>query len=157
MVRVVSRRTQGVETAARLTWRGAEFAMGYDFLRARDLGTGLPLSRRATHTGRLTVAREWSVRRGLSTDLSVRYTGNAPLIGIPSGAPITGPFSTASGIIGRQGALLSVDAQLRLMLTSITELSAGVNNALDQKPALWTPAFARQVYAGLRIHWVDRP
>ena len=156
-VNVARARTQGVETAARLTWRGAEFAMGYDFLRARDLGTGLPLSRRATHTGRLTVAREWSVRRGLSTDLSVRYTGNAPLIGIPSGAPITGPFSTESGIIGRQGALLSVDAQLRLMLTSITELSAGVNNALDQKPALWTPAFARQVYAGVRVHWFDRP
>jgi len=152
-VNVARARTQGVETAARTSWHGADFTFGYDFLRARDLGTGLPLSRRASHTARFTAARAWSVRRGLSTDMSVRYTGGAPLVGIPSGAPITGPFSTESGVIGRQGALLSIDAQLRLMATSISELSVGVNNALNQQPALWTPAVARQVYAGVRVHW----
>lgn len=155
-VNVARARTQGIETSARTAWRGASVSVGYDYLRARDLGTGLPLSRRASHTARLTAAREWSVRRGLSTDVSVRYTGGAPLIGIPSGAPITGPFSTESGVIGRQGALLSLDAQVRLMATSISELSIGVNNALNQQPALWTPAFARQVYAGLRLQWTER-
>ncbi|MBL0171849.1 MAG: TonB-dependent receptor [Gemmatimonadaceae bacterium] len=156
-VNVARARTQGVETAARWSWQATAFTLGYDFLRARDLGTGLPLSRRASHTARFTAAREWRVRRGLSSDLSVRYTGNAPLIGIPIGAPITGPFSTESGIIGRQGALLSVDGQLRLMMTTRAELSVGVNNAFNQQPALWTPAFARQVYVGVRVHWVDQP
>ncbi|MEQ1692434.1 MAG: TonB-dependent receptor, partial [Gemmatimonas sp.] len=155
-VNVARARTQGVETSARVTWRATDLTLGYDFLRARDLGSGLPLSRRASHTARLTVGREWTVRHGLSSDLSVRYTGNAPLIGIPSGAPITGPFSTEAGIIGRQGALLSIDAQLRLRLTAAAELSVGVNNALDQQPTLWTPAFARQVYAGVRLHWMDQ-
>jgi hypothetical protein len=75
------------------------------------------------------------------------------LIGIPSGAPITGPFSTESGIIGRQGALLSVDTQLRLAVTRELEASGGVNNLLNQQPELWTPAFARQVYVGLRWRW----
>lgn len=152
-VNVARARTQGVETNARMNAGATEVSLGYDFLRARDLNSGLPLSRRASHTARLRVAREWSVRRGLSTDASVRYTGSAPLIGIPSGAPITGRFSTESGIIGRQGALLSVDAQLRLAVTRELEISGGVNNLLDQQPNLWTPAFARQFFAGLRWRW----
>jgi hypothetical protein len=41
------------------------------------------------------------------------------------------------------------------MVTAHAELSTGVNNALNQQPSLWTPAFARQFYAGLRLHWVD--
>ena len=87
----------------------------------------------------------------------MRYTGNAPLVGIPSGAPITGPFSTESGVIGRQGALLSIDAQLRLAVTRELEGSGGVNNLLNQQPTLWTPAFARQFYVGLRWRWSVAP
>ncbi len=156
-VNVARARTQGVETNARVSAGATEVTLGYDFLRARDLNSGLPLSRRASHTARLRVAREWAVREGFSTDASVRYTGNAPLVGIPSGAPITGPFSTESGVIGRQGALLSVDAQLRLAVTRELEVSGGVNNLLDQQPNLWTPAFARQFYAGLRWRWSVAP
>jgi outer membrane receptor for ferrienterochelin and colicins len=154
-VNVARARTQGVETAARFAWRSAEFTLGYDYLHARDLGSGLPLSRRASHTARATATRVWAVRRGLTTDISARYTGNAPLVGIPSGAPITGPFSTEAGIIGRQGALLSVDGQLRLAVSDAAEFSLGVNNALNQQPTLWTPAFARQVFAGMRLHWSE--
>ena len=91
--------------------------------------------------------------QGLAGDVSVRYTGGAPLVGIPAGAPITGPFSTAPGVIGRQGALLSVDAQWRLRITPTATLSVGGNNLLNQRPALWTPAFDRQLFAGLHIHW----
>ena len=39
----------------------------------------------------------------------------------------------------------------------MAELSAGVNNAFDQHPVLWTPAFARQVYIGARMKWDRRP
>jgi outer membrane receptor for ferrienterochelin and colicins len=156
-VNVARARTQGVESNIRVTVAGAALSVGYDFLRARNLNTGQPLSRRATHTARARMARVWSVREGLATDLSVRYTGNAPLVGIPSGAPITGPFSTESGVIGTQGALLSVDAQARLQLVSGAELSVGVNNLLGQLPTLWTPAFARQFYAGVRLRWAQEP
>lgn len=162
-VNVAQARTQGFESSAR--YRGVEHTvtLGYDHLRARDLTSGLPLSRRASHTARMTLAREWSAHstlravrmRGLHTNLSLRYTGRAPLVGIPSGAPISGPFSTESGVIGYQGALLSVDAQMRWRVSALTELSVGVNNALNQQPALWTPAFARQVYAGLSLRWRD--
>ena len=156
-VNVARARTQGIESNVHLLRDGTDVTLGYDFLRARDLGMGLPLSRRATHTARVRVSHEWAVRRGLSTDLSARYTGNAPLVGIPSGAPITGPFSTEAGIIGRQGAFLAIDAQLRLNLITGAELSVGANNLLDQRPVLWTPAFARQLFVGLRLRWVDAP
>jgi len=156
-VNVSRARTQGIESNVHLLRDGTDLTVGYDFLRARDLSLGLPLSRRATHTARVRVSREWAVRRGLLTDLSARYTGNAPLVGIPSGAPITGPFSTEAGIIGRQGAFLAVDAQLRFNLARGAELSMGANNLLDQRPVLWTPAFARQLFVGVRLRWVDLP
>lgn len=156
-VNVARARTQGIETSVHLVRGAMDLSLGYDFLRARDLTTGVPLSRRASHTARLRAAREWNVRRGLTTDVSVRYTGSAPLVGIPSGAPIRGTFSTESGVIGHQGAFLAVDGQLRLAITASAELSVGVNNLLDQRPSLWTPAFARQVYAGMRLRWVDAP
>ena len=154
-VNVARARTQGIESNVHLLRDGTDLTVGYDFLRARDLSLGLPLSRRATHTARVRVSREWAVRQGLLTDLSARYTGNAPLVGIPSGAPITGPFSTEAGIIGRQGAFLAVDAQLRFNLARGAELSMGANNLLDQRPVLWTPAFARQFFVGVRLRWVD--
>lgn len=156
-VNVARARTQGVETNVHASFGVTEVSAGYDFLRARDLGTGLPLSRRATHTARVRWSREWAVRRGLSSDVSARYTGAASLVGVPSGAPITGAFSTESGVIGRQGAFLSVDGQLRFAVSRRAELSAGVNNVLDQRPALWTPAYARQWYAGVRLQWVSAP
>ncbi|MCC6241544.1 MAG: TonB-dependent receptor [Gemmatimonadaceae bacterium] len=155
-VNVARARTQGIESNLSAVVAATTLTIGYDFLRARDLSTGLPLSRRATHTGRATASRSWSVGRGLLSDFSLRYTGNAPLIGIPSGAPITGPFSTESGVTGRQGALLSLDGQMRIQLTTISDVSIGVNNALNQRPTLWTPAFARQVYASVRIRWTDQ-
>ncbi|WP_158514770.1 TonB-dependent receptor [Gemmatimonas phototrophica] len=152
-VNVAEARTQGLETNARILVLGTELTAGYDFLRARNLLTGLPLTRRASHTARLRVSRSFNLLRGLLGDLSVRYTGGAPLIGIPSGAPITGPFSTEQGVVGQQGALLSMDAQWRLQLTSRAELSLGGNNLLGQRPALWTPAFDRQLFVGLHVRW----
>lgn len=152
-VNVSRARTQGIETNARMNLLGAEFTVGYDYLRARNLSSGLPLNRRASHTARFRASREFAVLQGLAGDVSVRYTGGAPLVGIPAGAPITGPFSTAPGVIGRQGALLSVDAQWRLRITPTATLSVGGNNLLNQRPALWTPAFDRQLFAGLHIHW----
>jgi outer membrane receptor for ferrienterochelin and colicins len=152
-VNVARARTQGLETNARVTLLGTDLTLGYDYLRARNLSNGLPLTRRASHTARFRASREFDVLRGLAGDVSVRYTGNAPLVGIPAGAPITGPFSTAPGIVGRQGALLSVDAQWRLRVTQTATISFGGNNLLNQRPELWTPAFDRQYYAGLALHW----
>jgi outer membrane receptor for ferrienterochelin and colicin len=128
-------------------------------VRARDLSNNLPLSKRASHTARLQVAREWNVLSGLQTDLSARYTGSAPLVGnAGTGGTYTGGGIDIVGaqtptVVARQQAFLSVDMQVRFAVTRFSELSAGVNNLLGAQPDFWTPAFQRQVYAGLRLRY----
>jgi outer membrane receptor protein involved in Fe transport len=46
-----------------------------------------------------------------------------------------------------------VDAQFRLAVSERAELSFGGNNLLAQRPALWTPAFDRQFFLGMRVRW----
>jgi outer membrane receptor protein involved in Fe transport len=36
------------------------------------------------------------------------------------------------------------------------ELSTGVSNLFDERPALWTPAFQRQVFVGVRARFGAR-
>jgi outer membrane receptor for ferrienterochelin and colicins len=150
LVNVARARTQGVEAQLRYTAGETAVSLGWELLRARDLDSGLPLTRRAPTMVRLAVARPW---RGVVTDAQLRYTARAPLVGIPSGAPITGPFSTAAGIVGWQGALVAADVQARRALGRRATLSAGVNNLLGQRPANWTPAIDRQWYAGVQWRW----
>jgi outer membrane receptor protein involved in Fe transport len=108
-------------------------SVSYAWLRARDLETGEALDRRAAHSGRIRVSREWPALAGATTDIGVWYTGAAPL----------GETE--------QGAMLSVDGQIRLAVSPRIEVSVGVNNALDRRPALWSTTHQRQVYAGARV------
>lgn len=132
---VAHARTEGAELEARYELPGLSMSLGYNYLRARDEDTGQPLDRRATHSGRAQVSREWAALRNLRTDLSAHYTGSAPV----------GDTT--------QAAFLAVDAQLRLNVASRIELSTGVNNVFDERPALWTPAFQRQVFVGVRARF----
>jgi outer membrane receptor for ferrienterochelin and colicins len=138
-VNVSQARTEGVETNVRYTIGLTEASIGYTYLNARDLETGAQLAQQPKHTARARISRTWSVRSGLTTDLSARFTGAAPV----------GTLT--------QEAFLSVDAQLRLEFTRSMEWSVGVNNLLNQRPALWTPAFQRQVFAGVRLKWSESP
>lgn len=146
-VNVSKATTRGAELSARMVLRGTEASVGYTFLDAVNDETGLALSRRAKHTARATVSHRWWSGRGPFTDLSARYASRAPAIGENSaGEP---------AIVAWQGAFLSVDGQARMTLVRRTTLSVGVNNLLDQRPELYTPAFARQVYVG--VNWQLRP
>ncbi|MBL0940698.1 MAG: TonB-dependent receptor [Gemmatimonadaceae bacterium] len=147
-VNIAQARTRGVELTLRGTVGSTTWSLGYDGLSARDLEFDVPLSRRARHTARGRLSRVWALRQGLTTDLTARYTGAAPLV--TSGSS---DGSVPPSITGEQGAMMAVDLQFRQALTRTLELSAGVNNALGQRPAMWTPAFDRQIYAGLRLRW----
>jgi outer membrane receptor for ferrienterochelin and colicins len=139
-VNVASARTEGAEVSMDLSFGRMEASLGYDYLRARNLETGATLDGRATHTARAKWSGRWNTWRGLATDLSARYTGKAPV----------GTLT--------QGAFVSVDAQSRVGLTELVELSAGVTNLLGQRPTLWTPAYERQVFVGARLRWhADSP
>lgn len=131
-VNVERARTEGIETNVRLVQRSTELAIGYDYLRARDLATGATLDGRARHTGRVAMAQQWMAFGGMIGDLSARYTGSAPR-------------GTET-----QAGFLSVDGQLRVGLRKALEVSVGVVNLFDQRPAGWTPAFQRQMTLGLK-------
>ncbi len=132
-INVERARTEGIELGLRQVMARAELSLGYDFLRARDLRTGATLDGRARHTMRAAIARQWDAGRGVTADLSTRYTGQAP-----------------RGTITQQG-FLSVDAQLRMGLPRSLELSVGATNLLDARPVGWTAAFQRQLFVGLRM------
>ncbi len=124
----------GVEVSARFAMRDGELSLGYNYLRARDADSNRQLDRRSAHTARAQVSHKWRSLSGLLSDLTVHYTGTAPI-----------------GLL-TQGAMLGVDGQLRYDLSGRFELSAGVNNLFDERPALWTPASQRQFFIGVRAH-----
>ena len=98
----------------------------------RDRRTGATLDGRATHTARAAVAQRWPILAGSIADVSARYISSAPR-------------GTDT-----QAALLSIDGQLRVGVRRALELSLGVTNLFDQRPAGWTAAFQRQVTVGVR-------
>ena len=147
-VNVAQAHTAGMETNVQYVRGPLTASVGYDYLRARNDETAMPLGRRATHTARAHLARDWDVFSGLITDVNLRYTGSAPLVGTVADAPV---------IIGRQGEFLSLDGQVRANLTRLAELSVGVNNALDKRPLLYTPAYQRQYFVALHLTWSRVP
>ncbi len=131
-VNVERARTEGVELSAQQRFTSTDVAVGYDYLRARDLLTGAKLDGRATHTARIAVAQRWQALAGTLADFSARYISSAP-----------------RGTI-TQGAFLSLDGQLRIGVQRAMELSFGVTNLLNQRPSGFTAAYQRQVTIGLR-------
>jgi outer membrane receptor for ferrienterochelin and colicins len=135
-VNVARARIQGIEASVRISHSHSHSSVsaGYNYLRARDVETGKRLDRRAAHTARIAASHSSARLRGLVTDVSVRYTGDAPL----------GDETL--------GDMISLDGQFRLPIASRVELSAGVNNILDERPENWAPSARRQVYVGIRAH-----
>lgn len=147
-VNLARARSEGIEVNLDGQWQGATWSLGYDHLRARDLEYEVPLSRRARHTLRARAARRFAVASGLTVDATVRHVSAAPLVSAGSVDGAERPTITA-----QQGAMTTVDLQFRQQLRSGLELASGVNNLLGQRPALWTPAFDRQLFASLRWVW----
>jgi outer membrane receptor for ferrienterochelin and colicins len=136
---VARARTEGVEFAMRASHGASSLSAGYDYLRARDRETGRTLDGRARHTARVALQHDWLQRRGLVSDLAVRYTGSAPV-----GTTM-------------QQAFLSIDGQLRSGFARGLEAMVGVTNLLNQRPAGWTPAFQRQLVVGVNARWMRTP
>jgi outer membrane receptor protein involved in Fe transport len=99
------------------------------------------------HTARARLSRLWDIRQGLTTDVTARYTGAAPLV---SSGSLDG-FAAAAHYGLSRGPCCRSTCRFRQALSRTWELSAGVNNALNQRPALWTPAFDRQACCGVAL------
>jgi outer membrane receptor for ferrienterochelin and colicins len=131
-VNVARARMQGAELAIRGAIGTTSYSLGYNYLDARNVETGEALDRKASHSASLRASRMFVVLSGLHLDGGARFTG-ASRLGDET-----------------QGSFLSFDAQARLRLIASIELSIGGNNLLNARPALWTPAYERQLFAGAR-------
>lgn len=141
---VARARTQGVELAAR--WSGGPWraSVSYAYLDAKNLSQDLPLNQRPAHSGRGRLTHETAgVLRGLRTDLSVTVTGASSLVS-------TDLDQGDAGVTGTREAFVAVDLQAALTLTPAVEVSLGVDNLLDERPANWTGLIQRRYFVGMR-------
>lgn len=133
--------TQGVEAGfdyRRGRWR---LAGNYAFLDTEALATGLPLDRRARHSARVSLGRDFNVLAGLSVDVDGHMTGDAALVGTgESGDP---------EIIGTQERLISLDMQVGLDMVNGVQLILGGDNLFDSRPEGWQGLFGRRFRVGV--------
>lgn len=134
-------RTQGVETGVRWNPRGWAFSLGYTWLDAKNLNDNLPLNRRAAHTARARATHTWKVLNGLRADVTGLYTSEAPLVGETDQGNL--------GVVGEQGAFMQWNLGFQLGVTPLLDLSAGVDNVFDQRPANWTGLIERRIWVGV--------
>jgi len=140
--RNVSRaRTRGVEAGADFRFGGWRVGGSYAFLDAEALETGLSLDRRARHSGRIQLARDFPVLQGLSVNVDGHVTGDAPLIGVDEvGQPAE---------IGVQKALYALDAQVAVEVRPGIRTVLGVDNLFDSQPDGWQGIIGRRFRLGL--------
>jgi outer membrane receptor for ferrienterochelin and colicins len=138
---VARARTRGIEAGADFRYGGWQFGGSYAFLDAEALETGLPLDRRARHSGRIQLARTLPVLEGLSVNVDGHVTGDAPLLGTDElGRPAE---------IGVQEALYALDAQVALEVRTGIRTVLGVDNLFDSQPEGWQGIIGRRFRLGL--------
>jgi outer membrane receptor for ferrienterochelin and colicins len=143
---VARARTEGLETTLRARRGGWSGEAGYAYLHAVDLTTGLPLDRRATHSGRVRFTRELPLLAGGAIDLTAHYTGRAESVAVDDeGNP---------QVAGVQEAFLSLDARASLSPWEGTSFSLGIDNIANRQPRGWPGVTDRRIYAGIRTRLV---
>lgn len=136
-------RTRGIEAEVSLRRDGWWASADYALLDTEDEGTGLPLDRRARHSGRLRGGTEWEAAGQWQVDATLHITGDAPLIGSdPEGRPAR---------IGVQERLTSLDAHIRWEPRPHVALTVGARNLLDARPAGWPEVHGRRLRVGLEV------
>lgn len=138
---VAEARTRGFEVTGSARMGGVRVQGEYVLLDARSLADGLPLDRRARHSGRLRVGDTLPVLDGLLLNLTGHLTGDAPLVGIDD--------QGRAAVVGTQERFVSLDAQATLQLPQGVRLVFGVDNVLDARPEGWQAVVERRFRIGL--------
>ena len=135
--------TRGFEVDVQSVFGVAEFAAGYAYLDGHAVETGLPLDRRARHSGRVRATWNATELSGLRLDATAHVTGDAPLIG-------RGPDGRDAQV-GTQERFIAIDLQAAVDLGRGLRLFAGVDNLFDERPEGWQGAIERRMRLGLAI------
>ena len=134
-------RTRGFEVSSSGQFGTWDARAEYVLLDARSLEDGVPLDRRAKHSGRMRLGRTFPVLDGLRAHVTTVLTGAAPIVAIDE-------FGQRDEL-GTQERFVSVDVQGTLQLPRGVHLVFGVTNLLDARPDGWQAVIERQFRLGL--------
>lgn len=133
-------RSSGIELETGLSLRSWQLEGSYDYLHARDLGSGGALLGRPMHSARGSVTG--NAPFGFRGNVALLYTGRTPI------------DRDATGAVSRERAgWTRVDARLSRALPFSTEWSLGITNLFDKRLMESWPGFTgRQVVLGVTWH-----
>ena len=127
--------TYGAELEVGATWGGLRAEAGYGWLQARDRTTGDALLGRPEHSARGSFG--YALAFGLRANVSATYSGATPTSRLDDGTVI------------ERAALTRFDARIAQSLPWGLELSAGIDNILDETISDYPGFLGRQVYLGI--------
>jgi outer membrane receptor for ferrienterochelin and colicins len=131
--------TRGVETETGITLGAIHGDVGYAYLSSRDFSTDGPLLGQPAHSGRVSISGPLPL--GITASAIDVYTGRTPMERAADGS-----------ISSSRDAYNRIDLHLVKRSFGHTDLSVGVDNLFDTRPAQWANPTARQVYAGITWH-----
>jgi outer membrane receptor for ferrienterochelin and colicins len=126
--------TRGLELEVGTTWRGLRAEAGWGWLAAERAETGEELLGRPAQSGRASLS--YALSFGLRASLTGVYTGETPL------------RREGDALIERPG-FGRFDTRLAQSLPGDLEMTFGIDNIADVKPANWPGFLGRQLYLGL--------
>ena len=131
--------TRGIDSETGATLGPVHADLGYAYLFSRDFETAGPLLNQPSQSGRLRVTGPLPV--GLRGSVSDIYTGSTPMERADDGS-----------ISSTREAYNRIDLRIARQTFGHADLSIGVDNVFDARPALWADPTVRQVYAGITWH-----
>ncbi len=136
-------RTAGTELSAGVTMGQLRLTTAYSYLNTRDGATGKPLLGRPEHAAQ--VSAGYAVTRGPRVTVTGIYTGVTPMQRDETGT-----------VTSEREAFARMDVHAAQAMPGGFDLTFGIDNAFDTRPARWADAVDRRVYAG--VSWVfNRP
>jgi len=131
--------TRGIDSETGATLGPVHADLGYAYLFSRDFETAGPLLNQPSQSGRLRVTGPLPF--GLRGSVSDIYTGSTPMERADDGS-----------ISSTREAYNRIDLRIARQTFGHADLSIGVDNVFDARPALWADPTVRQVYAGITWH-----
>jgi outer membrane receptor protein involved in Fe transport len=131
--------TRGIETETGMNLGPLSGEIAYAYLYTRDRATDGPLLDQPAHSGHVRLSGP--LLFGVRASVVDVYTGSTPMERADDGS-----------ISSTRDAYNRVDLRLARQSFGHADLSVGVNNVFDARPARWADPTVRQVYAGVTLH-----
>jgi outer membrane receptor for ferrienterochelin and colicins len=128
--------TRGAELEGGVTLGALRAEAGYAYLYARDLRAAAPLLGQAAHSARAQLAAPLPF--GVRATATAVHTGRAPMARDDAGA-----------VTATRDPFTRLDLRAARPLLGRAELSVGVDNVFDARPARWPGVTSRQLFAGV--------